>query len=696
MSKLTFFAPANFNGSDADSPGLRNFISQLVTGYVPIFSPTVCSFVAPASSGYGGWTIKYYPETVFSLLQYNETMSDVIGGVKKIEVYNGQGVLVAEVTDIPPNTPPFKLNLTSSDGSTSYINTLNGSSGNDVITPFWGGGTVDGGKGDDQLIGSPYYDDVLIGGEGSDVLKGQGGQDTLYASVTDQALGGDGNDYIVFEGAPGAVDIDGGAGFDIIDFSKATGGVSVIINGTSSTGVSVKNGEFYAGSFFNDTFYGTEAKDVIATLDGNDILYLGGGDDLVDAGLGDDYIDGGSGRDEVDYSAAKGSVTIDLSLTVAQNTGFGVDTLISIETLDGSEFADVISGDAAENWIYGRGGGDFIAGRGGKDILYGDDGNDYLSGGAGADLLVGGAGIDLADYADASSGITAFLGGTQFNTGDAVGDIYNTIEGFRGSVYADILGGDGTDNRIEGYDGNDWLFGGAGYDTLLGGAGNDVLNGGDGADTLNGGAGLDVASYREAKSGIRLDVFATTGNQGEAAGDILIDVENIWGSDFADTIIGSDTGGQVYGFGGNDVLDGRGGDDIFYGADGADIMTGGAGADHYFYLHHRTDTAYGQSFTAEGGDTITDFVSGTDYIVLSRFWFGFGNIQGPAGKLTSANADFITNGTLNATSSQPTFFWNATTGQLYFDGDGNGAEAPVLLATLSGGASLNLGDIWTA
>ena len=89
-----------------------------------------------------------------------------------------------------------------------------------------------------------------------------------------------------------------------------------------------------------------------------------------------------------------------------------------------------------------------------------------------------------------------------------------------------------------------------------------------------------------------------------------------------------------------------------------------------------------------------DFVSGTDRIILSRFWFGFGNIGGPAAALTETHANFVTNG--NAATGRPSLIWNNTTRTLSFDADGNGATAAVLLGTFQQGAALSLGDIWTA
>ncbi|MHA7773315.1 alpha/beta hydrolase family protein [Roseibium sp. M-1] len=61
-----------------------------------------------------------------------------------------------------------------------------------------------------------------------------------------------------------------------------------------------------------------------------------------------------------------------------------------------------------------------------------------------------------------------------------------------GSAKADLLGGRGGNDALEGFEGNDHLKGRGGDDRLLGGAGNDILDGGDGNDRLVDGTGEDV------------------------------------------------------------------------------------------------------------------------------------------------------------------------------------------------------------
>ena len=65
------------------------------------------------------------------------------------------------------------------------------------------------------------------------------------------------------------------------------------------------------------------------------------------------------------------------------------DTLISVETLHGTQHDDTLTGNEVDNRLYGRDGHDTLAGAGGNDRLHGGIGNDALFGGAGIDTLLG-------------------------------------------------------------------------------------------------------------------------------------------------------------------------------------------------------------------------------------------------------------------------------------------------------------------
>ncbi|WP_298938615.1 Ig-like domain-containing protein, partial [uncultured Ruegeria sp.] len=132
-----------------------------------------------------------------------------------------------------------------------------------------------------------------------------------------------------------------------------------------------------------------------------------------------------------------------------------------------------------------------IFGTAGDDILTGNAGDDHLIGGAGADYLDGGDGFDQAAYWGATSGVTVDLANASANTGEAVGDVFVSIESLAGSAHADTLRGDAADNSLWGLGGHDSLYGGDGNDALHGDDGDDELFGGNGIDRLYGGAGND-------------------------------------------------------------------------------------------------------------------------------------------------------------------------------------------------------------
>ena len=326
---------------------------------------------------------------------------------------------------------------------------------------------------------------------------------------------------------------------------------------------------------------------------------------------------------------------------------------------------------------YARGvsnaGDDVLRGGVGADTLLGGAGNDVLIGGPGGDVLDGGVGIDRASYETAASGVTADLLAPWANSGDAAGDSFVSIENLSGSAFNDTLSGDHGANT---------LWGGAGADVLEGRGGDDILDGGAGADVLNGGDGFDIASYDDASAGVTVDLANPSLNTGDAAGDTFIGIEGVVGSRYADVLRGDAQANYLMGGDGNDSLQGGAGDDTLQGGRGFDKLIGGAGADRFLFA------------AGDGGDTISDFTHGVDMISLARSAFGFGAIQGEERALTSADADFITDGSA-ATSGKPTFFWNAATGVLAFDADGNGSGQAVTLATLAGGAKLMLSDIWT-
>lgn len=222
-----------------------------------------------------------------------------------------------------------------------------------------------------------------------------------------------------------------------------------------------------------------------------------------------------------------------------------------------------------------------------NDTLVGlDNVSDDLTGKLGNDVLIGGDGFepDWAHYDDASAAVTVNLAAGTATGGDG-NDTLVGIEGVIGSKFNDTLrSGAGFDFSF--------LYGGAGNDALIGDAGSDFLKGGAGNDALTGGDSFDTADYSDATSAVTVNL--NTGNAiGGAGNDTLAGIEEIFGSNFNDTLVGGiDAFGSatyLHGGKGNDsivggdnnfnLLDGGEGNDSIIGGNGSDTLMGGLGSD---------------------------------------------------------------------------------------------------------------------
>lgn len=371
-----------------------------------------------------------------------------------------------------------------------------------------------------------------------------------------------------------------------------------------------------------DILNGQSGDDALMGEDGNDTLNGGSGSDYLNGGTGDDHVYGGDGADFLE-----GSVGDDYLIGDS-----GSDTLrggTGMDTLEGNDGADV---------LFGGEDADTLLGGFGTDALYGGTGNDRLIGGEGSDTLDAG---DGNDFLDGRLGDDRLQGGLGNDTlwGGAGRDF---LEGGDGD---DSLHGDAGFDQLDGGNGNDTLLGGGDADILIGGDGddhlqgndeNDILIGGAGSDTLDGGSGVDAVSYAEAGSAIwvRIDGTDTGSFTGEAAGDVLIEIENAFGSDYDDTIQGSFEANAIWGADGNDSLYGLAGNDDLLGGGGGDYLSGGAGID-------RLDGGDGDDRIAggEGSDLIIGG-EGFDIVLLDGSWEDFVlDFDEAAGVLTIEDLD---------------------------------------------------------
>lgn len=287
-----------------------------------------------------------------------------------------------------------------------------GSSSNDTLA----------GDSADNLFSGAAGDDLLLGRTGDDLLTGDGGNDTL-------------------EGGSGADTLDGGAGLDIASYAAALMSVRISLANAALLSNEAAGDVFISiegviGSAYNDTISGGAAADWIdggagndslLGLAGHDTLTAGSGDDILDGGAAGDSFFGGSGSDTVTYIASDRGLVIDL-MTPSKGTYWANgDSFSAIERIIGSNFADLIWGDNANNQLdggigddclFGGGGADILTGGWGKDVLFGDEGEDVLDGGVGADLLEGGAGGDLFNHTGNAGDGTDWIIDFVSNSGD--------------------------------------------------------------------------------------------------------------------------------------------------------------------------------------------------------------------------------------------------------------------------------------
>lgn len=397
------------------------------------------------------------------------------------------------------------------------------------------------------------------------------------------------------------------------------------------------NDQVHGGSG-DDILHGGDGNDILWGEYGNDSVYGDDGDDIIYASPGDDRLDGGAGIDTLICDLG-GEITVNLSLTAPQYLGssFGTSVVTGIENIVGTQFSDVLTGDAGANNINGNGGFDTIKGGAGNDRL---SGGGRLEGGHGDDridvgflnaVIVFNSGDDHDEvFVDARNmgggfdvqihGYSAYRSLTQ--SGDDVFLIFSDTDSITfhqttaaivqsklsfvaeypdgtivGGPNADTLIGDDRDNVIYGLGGADFLSGGGGNDylsggdnddALNGGAGNDILDGGNGSDSFVGGEGIDTVTYESATSGVHVHLgLSSMQDTGGGGFDSFSDfIENLRGSPFDDILIGDELVNEISG-----------------GA-GADVLTGGAGGDTF------KDTLAGLN-----GDTITDFGLGDRILI---------------------------------------------------------------------------------
>lgn len=305
--------------------------------------------------------------------------------------------------------------------------------------------TLNGGAGNDTIIGTKYSD-TIKGGDGNDVINGGTGNDNLY--------GGKGNDII--SSGSGKNTIYGEAGNDIINVTE---GENVVYGGKDNdvinTSLNAKNTYVFNNKDGHDvinvnsnnpSLSGDIQSDIIkltgvkqngfsVTTDGDDVIISYNADKkgvYQDSVTISDYLKSSADLKDITIVTKDKKQTSLNELLKGQFTeGRELSSSTAYETFYGSFANDTIKSSGGYTTIYGGEGDDVISSNAANCEIYGGDGNDdiYSSGGS---TIYGGKGDDVIKTNSYAHDVLVF------ENGDGNDVIEETVKFSRNSE-ADII-----------------------------------------------------------------------------------------------------------------------------------------------------------------------------------------------------------------------------------------------------------------
>jgi Ca2+-binding RTX toxin-like protein len=466
--------------------------------------------------------------------------------------------------------------------------------------------TVDGGAGNDTILGSNGAD-VLLGGDDNDFIDGQQGSDTVFMGAgndTFQWDPGDGNDTIegqagtdilLFNGSASAETFIASANGPRVLFTRSVGSVVMDLDDVETLHVNALGG---ADNVTINDLSGTDVTTVDVDLAGT----IGGatGDAAVDTIV----VNGTNGDDIIDVVGAGSSVSVlglatqvNISRSEGTNDALVINALggeddVTATTLPAGVVKLTLDGGTGDDSLLGSQGADVFLGGDGDDFIFGDNGNDVAFMGAnddvfewepgdGNDTIEGQGGVDemlffganIAENIDilANGGRILFLrniASVTMDMNDVESINFRALGGVDNIVVGDLISTDMTNIVLD----------------LRGPAG-----GGDGAAdtvTVSGTAGPDTFGAAGDAGGVnvfglqaRINIlFAEQANDrltlNAQGGDDVVNASSLE----ADGIQLTVNGGL-----GADIIIGSEGNDLINGGDGDDIALMGAGDDTFVW-----------------------------------------------------------------------------------------------------------------
>lgn len=382
--------------------------------------------------------------------------------------------------------------------------------------------------------------------------------------------------------------------------------------------------DWITGGLGNDTVSGGGGDDILSGNAGNDtlkgdagkdVLYGGAGNDLLDGGSGADVISGGAGIDVASYASSSGLVRVSLADARLNSGDASGDQFAGVEGLEGSQFADQLAGDAADNVLRGMAGNDRLQGGAGNDSYEYNrgDGDDIVEDGVIAVDQI----IDVSGVLDTSRFVAEWksLGMINSTQGGVSGKWYsyqlivrrssdNSIV-YQSRDFADFLYRFPQDQMPSAaswpFSDGQWKLGAArtgnGVQTVI----SNSLAGDAGSDSVEIGKGISLsdltASWQNSGKDLKISIAGGGSvvlvNQNNAdrrvesvnfVDGLSVDITTLRASNAqstagADLFFGGASADVFSGGAGDDVISGGAGNDTLTGGDGDDVLEGGAGAD---------------------------------------------------------------------------------------------------------------------
>jgi Ca2+-binding RTX toxin-like protein len=561
---------------------MRSLLGGLAAATCLLLCPPVTSGVAavgaPASPSCAEGPVRVGDTT------YGTPCADVIVAPAGVETVRGGGgndtILAAPIAAAIASCPSACFLGVGSQ-------TFEGGPGNDIVFGQRGNDTLRGGEGNDQLFGG-IGDDVLQGGPGNDLLAGGFGADFIDGEAGDDYVHGDGTIDRIY---------DTGGGTDTLSYATGVtpgfGGEAVAKAGY----VELLPADADRGVFLDLGAGGENANNGVAALGGGVDEVEGPSFEVVIGSPFSDYIVG-SGSGQTVYGGGGADVYSGSGTFIGGADGDGGDVggiaqrdpgkvSVGFMTPSGSSYSQL-----------------YLAGSNGKDAATAT----YSPGSVSFALSTGEFDQSPADVGGCT--VTQTLATCPLATPlDSVliagmnGDDILSANGFPVTTTVVLLGGEGSDSLTGGAESEDVLVDGPGEgadalnalggdDALLHNDGADQLLGGEGNDLflsvsvcdgqlLRGEAGRDNASWARLKdrgAGVNLGT-GQAGSPGPgpapecASGslDALQEIEDLEGSNSADSFYGDAGPNQLLGHEGPDVyVAGAGADSILANSGDAD------------------------------------------------------------------------------------------------------------------------------